>query len=112
LHFQLNIPLEGKDLNLTEAASERMMHHQLLPDPNILKEKGTLKLLAHPSGAVYLFQLSSDEKELYRINLLHHNKTISSICSPKRHLSRNNRLHFDVCLYSNGRNKNLDKLVH
>lgn len=82
-----------------EVKSELKNGFELSHDPNILKSTtAQLKLLAHPSGAVYLFKILSTTTNCltYSLQLLHHNKTLDV----KVKLENSEDFKLDVGLYA------------
>lgn len=103
-YLQLNLPL---DIGASSGASNGGC--QLVSDPRIFYSgRPRMKLLAHSSGAVYLFQLdpnrdcSDDATNLsYSIFLLHHNKNIHVTTKLPAH-SIDDEIKLDLCLHSKG----------
>jgi hypothetical protein len=93
----------------TESNNKNEQQVKLFQDPDILTssaEGPNLKLLAHPTGAVYLFHIrpESDNSLLkYSVQMLHNNKTLDVEVNLKamQQLGHSSELRLDV-QYSKG----------
>lgn len=83
---------------------------KLAYDPTVLTSSSVqLKLLAHLSGAAYLFRLCPTSTPKYSVSMLHHNKTLDVDVSVETIQGGDEpcdtQLHLDVGLYSKGKNR-------
>jgi hypothetical protein len=113
---QINLPLEtGAGSRRRSLAEAHLKKINLVSNSTILCSGGeSFKILSHTSGSVYLFQIvsySSDSNEIkkikdhfliYKVNLLHHNKTLKVTVDLNSVQADLKALRIDVCLFLNG----------